>query len=79
MAKRERLIELLCGRRPTDAKYTDVRKQLEIEGFVLARSRGSHFTFAKPGHYPITIPVHDKKVTTTCIDLICAQLGLDEE
>lgn len=79
MANRERLIDMICGRRPPNAKYSDLKKLLEMEGYTQARSKGSHFTFTKPGHYPITVPVHDKKVTLTYIDLVCTQLGLDKE
>ena len=35
---------------------------LEEKGYALARIRGSHHVFTKPGALPIVIPVHKNKV-----------------
>ena len=44
-----------------DLKFDELRKVLESKGYVMSAPRGgsSHYTFRKPGHYPITIPKHE--------------------
>lgn len=79
MGKREKLIELICARRPSEARFSDVKQLLELEGFQQMRQKGSHVTFGKPGHMPITIPKHDEKVKRTYLDNVCVRLGLDAE
>jgi predicted RNA binding protein YcfA (HicA-like mRNA interferase family) len=36
-------------------------KVLEKNGWVLARTRGSHRRYEKPGHPPVTVPIHGNK------------------
>ena len=44
-----------------DLKFDELRKVLESYGYVMSVPRGgsSHYTFRKPGYYPITIPKHE--------------------
>jgi predicted RNA binding protein YcfA (HicA-like mRNA interferase family) len=45
-----------------EKRFSEVRRQLESAGWVLARISGSHHVFTKPGQSPISIPVHGNKV-----------------
>jgi predicted RNA binding protein YcfA (HicA-like mRNA interferase family) len=67
-------------RSPPEADFSDVQALLEEFGWTLARERGSHVIFSKPGERPITIPrAGGRKVKRAYLDLICAHLGLDDE
>lgn len=79
MGRRDKLIELICARRPPEARFSDVKQLLELEGFRQMRQKGSHVTFGKAGCAPITIPKHDEKVKRTYLDGVCALLDLDVE
>jgi predicted RNA binding protein YcfA (HicA-like mRNA interferase family) len=37
-------------------------KALERKGWNLTRTKGSHFRYEKPGHHPVTVPVHANKM-----------------
>jgi predicted RNA binding protein YcfA (HicA-like mRNA interferase family) len=39
----------------------DMCRVLERNGWVLVRVRGAHHRYEKPGHQPLTIPVHGTK------------------
>ncbi len=60
MSKREKLRERLKNN-PNNATFSEIRKLLEQEGFVLDRITGSHHIFTK-GEVTFVIPVHNKKV-----------------
>lgn len=45
-----------------EVAFAVVQKALEQHGWTLARIRGSHHVFTKPGALPISIPVHKRKV-----------------
>jgi predicted RNA binding protein YcfA (HicA-like mRNA interferase family) len=62
MSKREKLRERLKNN-PTDATFSDIRKLLEQEGFVLDRIAGSHHIFVRD-EIILPIPVHNNKVKT---------------
>jgi predicted RNA binding protein YcfA (HicA-like mRNA interferase family) len=47
---------------PSPVRFAVVRKLLEDHGWVLARIRGSHHSFTKPGAGTFPIPVHRGKV-----------------
>jgi predicted RNA binding protein YcfA (HicA-like mRNA interferase family) len=79
MGKREKLIELICVRRPPEARFSDVKQLLEREGFAPRRQRGSHVTFGKEGSRAIVIPISDGKAKSVYLDRICADLGLELE
>lgn len=81
MSKRDKLIALMISR-PSTASFTDVRSVLEIFGWTLARTKGSHHAFKKPG-YPeegtIIIPVAGgTSVKRHYLDALCQKLGLDD-
>jgi predicted RNA binding protein YcfA (HicA-like mRNA interferase family) len=78
MTRRDKLIERI-RQRPTTASFKDVQVLLTEFGWTLNRTAGSHFTFTKPGEYPIVVTVHDKRVKRGYLDDICTRLGLDEE
>lgn len=46
----------------SEKPFRDVRKKLEAKGYCLARIKGSHHVFKKPGVGSFTIPVHRGKV-----------------
>ncbi len=46
----------------SERRFAEVRKMLEAAGWKLARIRGSHHYFTKPGRLPLSIPVHRGKV-----------------
>ncbi len=78
MTRRDKLVQRILLRPPT-ASFQDVRSLLEMYGWTHDRTTGSHLTFTKAGEYPITVPVHDKRVKRFYLDKICRELGLDEE
>lgn len=78
MTKRDKLVQRICLRPPA-ASFSDVRSLLEMYGWTLARTKGSHSTFTKPGELPIVVAVHDKRVKRGYLDAICRRLGLDDE
>jgi predicted RNA binding protein YcfA (HicA-like mRNA interferase family) len=45
-----------------EVRFPEVRRILERKGYVLARIRGSHHMFIKPGEFPVSVPVHQGKV-----------------
>jgi len=45
-----------------EKRFSEVRKILEQAGWTLARVRGSHHCFTKPGKTLLSIPVHQGKV-----------------
>jgi predicted RNA binding protein YcfA (HicA-like mRNA interferase family) len=47
---------------PSSVKFIKVKKMLKEKGYSLDRINGSHHVFAKPGHDPISIPVHHNEV-----------------
>lgn len=78
MTRRDKLVQRIV-KRPASASFQDVRQVLQMYDWTHARTNGSHATFTRPGEYPITVPVHDKRVTRFYLDDICRRLGLDEE
>lgn len=44
-----------------DLRFQELRKDLEYYGYTMyaPNSGSSHYTFRKPGCYPITIPKHE--------------------
>ena len=44
-----------------DLRFQELRKVLESYGYTMyaPKSGSSHYTFRKPGCYPITIPKHE--------------------
>lgn len=60
MSKREKLRERLKNN-PKNATFSDIRKFLEQEGFVLDRITGSHHVFTKD-EVTFVVPVHNNKV-----------------
>lgn len=79
MGKREKLIEVICARQPPEARFSDVRQLLEIEGFVVLRQKGSHVVFGRTGFPPFVVPKAGDKVKRTYLDEICSRLDLYEE
>ncbi|WP_017300438.1 type II toxin-antitoxin system HicA family toxin [Nodosilinea nodulosa] len=65
MSKRDKLRERLKNN-PADARFSDIRKLLEYEGFVLDRVTGSHHVFLKDD-ITFVIPVHNNKVKTVYV------------
>jgi predicted RNA binding protein YcfA (HicA-like mRNA interferase family) len=47
---------------PAEQRFAEARKELEQSGWRLARIRGSHHIFEKPGNANLVIPVHQGKV-----------------
>lgn len=79
MGRREKLIQRICAR-PPQARFSEVQQLLEIEGYSLHRTSGSHNIFVKPNSPNITIPtVQGRMVKRTYLSMLCEDLGLDEE
>ncbi|MGV0023543.1 type II toxin-antitoxin system HicA family toxin [Phormidesmis priestleyi] len=62
MSKREKLREKLKNN-PNDATFSEIRKLLEQEGFLLDRITGSHHIFIKD-EVTFVVPVHNNRVKT---------------
>ncbi len=79
MTKREKLIERIRAR-PVEADFSDVKALLEMFGWALKRTKGSHHTFRKDGERSLTIStVHGRTVMGYQLEQICFRLGLDGE
>ena len=50
-----------------EVRFAEVRRILEGRGYVLARIRGSHHLFIKPGELPVSVPVHQGKVKSVYV------------
>ena len=64
-------------RQEREVKSTDLIKELEADGWVLDRIRGSHHVFkhpTKPGAVPVPHPKKDMKIGT--VNAIRKQAGL---
>ena len=65
MVKKEKLLQQLKNS-PNNATFTDIRKLLELEGFVLDRITGSHHIFEK-GDIVFVIPAHRNRVKSVYV------------
>ncbi len=65
MSKRDKLLELLKSS-PNNARFSDVCKLLQLEGFSLDRITGNHHIF-KRNDVIVVIPIHNKKVKSVYI------------
>ena len=65
MVKREKLIQRLKNS-PNSATFSDIRKLLELEGFILNRITGSHHIFER-GEIVFVIPTHRNKVKSVYV------------
>lgn len=65
MSKWDKLLNKICAL-SNDVRFTELCKVLESYGYAKNNPKGgsSHYTFRKPGCFPITIPKHEpiKKV-----------------
>lgn len=79
MSRRKKLIARIRAR-PVEADFNDVEALLEDFGWVLARERGSHVHFTKPGErFIISVPKRrGRKVGRTYLNEICERLQLDD-
>jgi predicted RNA binding protein YcfA (HicA-like mRNA interferase family) len=65
--------------RPPEADFGDICRLLEMFGWTLARQKGSHRHFTKPGERTITVPLVDgRKVKRAYLSQIIDRLGLDD-
>ncbi len=66
--------------RPTEATFADVRKLLELNGWIMKPRGGtSHVIFKKPGERSLTIPITEgTRVKGVYLDKFAEQLGLDD-
>ena len=77
MTKREKLIARIRAR-SADADFSDVKALLEMFGWTLDRSSGSHHTFTKDGEPSITVStISGRTVKQYILKQICDRLGLD--
>lgn len=63
---------------PSHARFAEVSKLLEANGWVLSRIRGSHHVFTKAGESPIVIPVHNRRVKHVYVREIKKKLGIED-
>lgn len=74
MARRDKLIERIRAR-PVEADFSDVKALLELFGWTLMRTKGSHHTFRRDGERSITVStVHGRTVLNYQLDQICDRL-----
>lgn len=62
-----------------EKRFALIRSRLESCGWLLARIRGSHHVFTKPGRLPISIPVHRGKVKAIYVRKVDEILKDEEE
>jgi predicted RNA binding protein YcfA (HicA-like mRNA interferase family) len=65
MDRKEKLLAKLENS-PFDAMFSDIRKLLEEEGFLLDRISRSHHIFKKEGVI-FVVPVHNKRVKSVYV------------
>jgi predicted RNA binding protein YcfA (HicA-like mRNA interferase family) len=65
MVKNDKLIERLKNS-PNNVNFSDLRKLLELDNFVLDRITGSHHIFIK-GDIILVIPVHNNRVKSVYV------------
>ena len=80
MSRKDRLIASIVAR-PSEAKFSDVHAVLELHGWALARTKGSHHIYkSEDGTQMITVPtVSGRRVKRRYLDEICRLLELDVE
>jgi len=76
MSKRKKLRERLKNN-PNNVNFSDIRKLLEQEGFVLDRVTGSHHIFTKDETI-FVVPVHNNKVKTIYVKRVIELIGQTE-
>lgn len=78
--RKDRLIATIVAR-PSEAKFSDVHAVLELHGWVLARTKGSHHIYkSEDSTQMITVPtVSGRRVKRRYLDEICRLLELDVE
>jgi len=66
--------------RPTEAKFADVRKLLELNGWTMKPQDGtSHVIFKKAGERSLTVPISaGTRVKGIYLDKFAKQIGLDD-
>ncbi len=65
MVKKDKLIEKLKNS-SNNVKFSDIRKLLELDNFVLDRITGSHHIFIKDDII-LVIPVHNNRVKSVYV------------
>lgn len=65
MVKKEKLLQRLKNS-PNNATFTDIRKLLELEGFILDRITGSHHVFEKED-IVFVVPTHSNRVKSVYV------------
>jgi predicted RNA binding protein YcfA (HicA-like mRNA interferase family) len=79
MSKAEKRLEELL-KFPPEMRFEDVRAILEVHGFTLTQSKGSHNRFSKTGEQPIDVPsVNGRFVKRTYLKLIAKRLSLEKQ
>ena len=76
MGKREKLIEQLTNS-SHQAKFADIRKLLEYEGFYLDRVTDSHHIF-KYADTTFVIPIHNSKTKSIYVHKILELIELSD-
>lgn len=68
------------GNFPT-VKPKDLIKFLELRGFVVSRSKGSHILLVRnfPSLLRVTVPVHSRELKRGTLQAIMKQAGLTKE
>jgi predicted RNA binding protein YcfA (HicA-like mRNA interferase family) len=78
MTQRDKLIARIRAR-PPEADFSDVHRLLERFGWTVAKERGSHLTYKKPGEFPlVVIKSGGRKVKREYLDRVSVRLGLDD-
>jgi predicted RNA binding protein YcfA (HicA-like mRNA interferase family) len=68
MSKKEKLFNLLKNS-PNNVTFENIRKLLELEGFILERISGSHHIFKK-SEIIFVVPVHGNRVKSVYVKRI---------
>jgi len=63
---------------PPEMKFEDMVRVLEYFGWTRKNVVGSHFTYYRKGHMPITIVKHKNKVKRGYIKKIIDELNLED-
>ena len=79
MSRTDKLVQKLL-QFPKTMRFSEVEFVLESRGYTLARTKGSHNIFKKPGSPRIEVPtINGRDVKVEYLKDVAAMLGLKEE
>ena len=67
MSRSDKLIGKVESHRQGDFPFAELRRYLELYGWVVVRIEGSHHRFAREGYDSLTVSVHGGKAKASAV------------